>query len=371
MKTKSYDAVIVGAGPAGIGIGVMLKEVGVKNFIILEKGGIGESFLRWPVEMRLITPSFTSNFFGSLDLNAITSDTSPAFTLRTEHPSGLEYARYLNAVADHYHLPVQTETWVISMRKTEKGFLLSTVEGQIEARYVIWAAGEYQYPRLKVFPGSEECLHSSEVSTWKEVKDDDIVIIGGFESGIDAAIHLEALGKRVTVLDPQELWKDRISDPSRGLSPYTFQRLQSALKNERIKLRGGSSVKKVEKVNEGWRVSLSKGRPMVTPSRPVLAAGFDGAISVIPELFSYAENGAALLTADDESQITEGLFLAGPQVRHGDLIFCFIYKFRLRFGVVANAVGTRLGFSTEKLERYRKEGLFLEDLSCCGNECSC
>ena len=54
-----------------------------------------------------------------------------------------------------------------------------------------------------------------------------------------------------------------------------------------------------------------------------------------------------------------------------NLIFCFIYKYRLRFGVVANAIGKRLGLDTSELEKYREEGLYLDDLSCCGDECTC
>jgi hypothetical protein len=93
---------------------------------------------------------------------------------------------------------------------------------------------------------------------------------------------------------------------------------------------------------------------------------------LISDLFDWADQKAyALLTDDDESTKTPGLFLVGPQVRHGDLIFCFIYKFRQRFGVVANAIGRRLGLDTARLEQYRDEGLYLDDLSCCGDECVC
>ena len=46
------------------------------------------SFLKWPKQMKLLTPSFFGNTFKMIDLNAITYDTSPALTLQTEHPSG-------------------------------------------------------------------------------------------------------------------------------------------------------------------------------------------------------------------------------------------------------------------------------------------
>ncbi|BBU38874.1 pyridine nucleotide-disulfide oxidoreductase [Aeribacillus composti] len=62
---------IVGAGPAGIGMGILLKQLGIKNFGILERDRIGSSFMQWPKEMRFITPSFTGQGFGALDLNAV------------------------------------------------------------------------------------------------------------------------------------------------------------------------------------------------------------------------------------------------------------------------------------------------------------
>ena len=74
---------------------------------------------------------------------------------------------------------------------------------------------------------------------------------------------------------------------------------------------------------------------------------------------------------NDESTKTPGLFLVGPQVRHENLIFCFIYKYRQRFGVVANTIGKALGLDTSMLEQLRHEGLYLDDLSCCSGECEC
>jgi len=83
---RMHDVIIVGAGPAGIGVAVALREVGVDNILVLDRHEVGASFKRWPREMRFITPSFTSNAFGLLDLNAIVAGTSPAYTLDQEHP---------------------------------------------------------------------------------------------------------------------------------------------------------------------------------------------------------------------------------------------------------------------------------------------
>lgn len=106
--TDAYDVIIVGAGRAGVGMGIVLQDMGLTNFVILDRHEVGASFARWPKEMQLITPSFTSNGFGPPDLNAVTYHTSPAHMLQQEHPTGPEYAQYLKTVGEHFQLPIQT-----------------------------------------------------------------------------------------------------------------------------------------------------------------------------------------------------------------------------------------------------------------------
>lgn len=373
MSVLRYDITIVGAGAAGVGFGVLLSHLGIERFALLERYEIGASFVRWPEEMRFISPSFPSNAFGLLDLNAIAPNTSPAYSLRCEHPSGKEYARYLQSVAAHYELPVHTG---VNIQRVEPcsagGFQLHTASGVIESRFVVWAAGEFQYPSLHPFPGAEHCLHTSTLPAWRHVAGRERIIIGGYESGIDAAIHLSNQGKQAYVLDRLGIWDYHSSDPSRVLSPYTQQRLAEALPARRIHLIGGASVVRVERQGQDFAVIADDGRVWESRFPPLLATGFDGSLSLVRDLFDWhADEGYARLTDADESTRTPGLFLIGPQVRHGDIIFCFIYKFRQRFAIVAQAIGLQLGVDLTPLDIYRRAGMFLDDLSCCDAECAC
>ncbi|MBU6178374.1 MAG: NAD(P)-binding domain-containing protein, partial [Verrucomicrobia bacterium] len=92
------DVLIVGAGPAGLGCAVALKACGVENLAILDRRGVGAAFEHWPAQMRMITPSFHSNPFGQVDLNAITPQTSVADYLGREHPSGEDLIALLEAL---------------------------------------------------------------------------------------------------------------------------------------------------------------------------------------------------------------------------------------------------------------------------------
>ena len=370
---RSVDIVIVGAGAAGLGFGVTLRDLGIDNFVILERSAIGASFLRWPRQTRFITPSFNSTQFGDLDLNSVCLSTSPAYSIGVEHPTGQEYAGYLRGVAKHFDLPVATGVDVLSVTRNPrfKRFRVKTSRGDIRARFVVWAGGEMQYPKTNSFHGAELCLHSSKVTSWDELSGDERCIIGGAESGVDAAVGLAAAGQRAVVFDVGEPWKGKNSDPSQLLSPFTKERLNSAIDSGRVKLRGGCTVIGVRRNDNGYQLALHDGEVVDCAEQPILASGFAGSATLIRSAFEWRDDGFPLLTENDESTVTKGLFLLGPQVRQGDLIFCFIYKFRQRFAVVANQIARRMRVSTEPLEEYRRCGMYLDDLSCCHDECAC
>ena len=72
----------------------------------------------------------------------------------------------------------------------------------------------------------------------------------------------------------------------------------------------------------------------------------------------------------DESTKTPGLFLCGPAVRHDSLSFCFVYKFRQRFGVVSDTIARGLGYNTEgAVKDARDMNMFLDDFKCCKSAC--
>ena len=375
---EKYDVVIVGAGAAGIGIASMLKDFGIEKMLVLEKDKVGSTFDKWPEEMRFITPSFTTNFWGHIDINSVVAGTSPAFSLDTEHPTGKQYANYLRLISEHFELPIRENTNVEKITRPDDNFNIHIYNfgGNeiVESRFLIWAAGEFQYPSTDSFSGSELCLHNSQVETWEQIKGDEVYIIGGNESGIDAAIHLSRLGKKVAVLEGSRDWSEKVTDPSANLSPYTLDRLSEEMTNERISLLGKTKVKDVKLENDNYLINVEdeKSSTYQTQVPPILATGFESSLVMVKDLFDWDESKSyVLLNEHDESRKTPGLFLVGPQVRHENLILCFIYKYRQRFGVVANAIGGQLGLDTEFLEQYRNQGLYLDDLGACGEECPC
>ena len=127
---EKYDVVIVGAGAAGVGIASMLKDLGVENMLVIERDKVGATFEKWPDEMRFITPSFTTNFWGHIDLNSVCAGTSPAYSLETEHPTGKEYAKYLKLISDHFELPIKENTDVEKVEYANETFTIKVKDGE-------------------------------------------------------------------------------------------------------------------------------------------------------------------------------------------------------------------------------------------------
>ena len=173
--------------------------------------------------------------------------------------------------------------------------------------------------------GGELCLHNSRVRSWSNLPGDDFVIIGGYESGVDAAVNLAKAGKQTTVLGSSATWNVQTVDPSFELAPYTADRLREVTApsfSPRPKLLAPLRVTKVEEVESGgynviaeWKAAEPPMHPsslrnqyysgprfgegnaeegskyvVHTAQPPILATGFEGSVaSAARNLFNFAD----------------------------------------------------------------------------------
>jgi len=314
---ERVDVLVVGAGAAGVGIALQKLDLRVG---LVDRYGVGASFRRWPKETRFITPSFTSNAFNLPDLNALTPDTSPAYSLGKEHLSGVDYARYLAALVKHYELPVATKTAVGRVEPLAEGFRIHTSQGPIEARFVVWAVGEFQFPKASL-RGARNGLHYGRVRSWADLEGEERLVVGGYESGIDAAYNLAMAGKKVVVADPAAPWESSTGEPSADLSPYTRERLEAALQSGRVRL-SRMRVEGIRAVDGHYEV-LHEGGSFRVAHPPVLIqhAGMSLVYEVLEEV-SSAQEGAG------EGLETEIVFIGQHLLRHRSSIEAWLLACR-------------------------------------------
>lgn len=347
---------------------VLLEKCGMRNYLILERNNIGSSFSSRPKHTRFISPSFCGNFFNAVDLNAISPDTSPAYTLGTEHPYGEEYAEYLKATAEHFKVSIKENTEVVDVTKHDDHFQVVTNNQVFKSTFVIRAGGEFQQPNDRPFEWSELCIHSSKISTFLE---DEYVIIWWYESWLELSAHLLGLGKNVTVIDSWAPWENEVSDSSISVAPSTKDRLTPYIWSDNFVLWSHKLVTKVIRSWEHYEIIFEEGASIISQSQPILATGFMSLPEMMQGHFTCDKEWNILLSTHDESTKIPWLFLIWPCVKHRNAIFCFIYKFRQRLPIVAEYILSELNYDTQGIEEYKKANIYLQDLSCCEDECIC
>ena len=374
---RNIDVVIVGAGPAGIGMALELNKIAGLEYEVFESERIGESFRRWASQTHFMTPSFYSNPFGLADLNAVDAFSSPASLTSREHLGGDDYASYLEFIADEEMLPITSDCKVLSVTPTSPndGFHLITEHGELFTQYLIWACGEFQFPNLTPFPGGNLCLHYAQIQDWATMKAPSYTIIGGYESALDSAINLLKLGCHVRLLvRDSTLEVSDVHDPSQILSPYTLQRLNEIESmNDRLSIEYDANVVKVtHSEQDTFRIHAEDGRHWDDENPPILGTGFikGGGAQQIKDLWMWDDDENIMLSEIDESIQTPGLFLVGPQVRHDQRIYCFIYKFRQRFALISKQIALRTQLNIAPSESdFGDWGPFGNSECCEGCEC--
>src|SRR5216117_4206825 len=106
MSRKLLDAVVVGAGPAGLAAAIEAKKYGL-SCVVFDKGGITNSILHFPTQMIFFTTPEL------LEIGGI-----PLVSER-EKPSRNEALKYYRKVVGAFQLDVHQYEEVLEIRQTE------------------------------------------------------------------------------------------------------------------------------------------------------------------------------------------------------------------------------------------------------------
>ena len=185
LEPERFETVIVGGGQAGLATGYHLARRG-RPFVILDAGErVGDSWrARWD-SLRLFTPARYSGLPG---LGFPAAD--------WHYPAKDEVARYLEAYAARFQLPVRTGVRVDGLTRQGDRYLLTAGERRFEAANVVVAAGAYQHPWVPGFaseldPGILQ-LHSSGYRRPGQLREGGVLVVGAGNSGAEIALELSA-----------------------------------------------------------------------------------------------------------------------------------------------------------------------------------
>lgn len=205
MRTREMktEVAIVGAGPIGIELAVALKREGVP-YVHLEAGQVGNTIGWYAPQTR---------FFSSPERIAISG--VPLQTLDQSKATREEYLTYLRTVVQQFDLQIRSYEPVHRIEEMKGGFRLhSTARGisfETEARRVVLAIGDMHLPRTLDILGEDLPQVSHYFEDPHRYFRRHVLIVGGKNSAVEAAIRCYRCGARVTLsyrkedLDPKRI----------------------------------------------------------------------------------------------------------------------------------------------------------------------
>ncbi|MGN6185885.1 MAG: NAD(P)-binding domain-containing protein, partial [Thermoanaerobaculia bacterium] len=191
QPTPDYRVAIIGAGPIGLELAVAFKRNGI-DYIQFDAAQIGATMQWYPLEMI---------FHSNAERLAIAG--VPIQVTDQQKPKREEFLAYLRSIVQQFHLDVRTYERVETVTRIDGQFELQTraVDGQHLYRVgkIVLAIGAMHMPKLLNIPGEElphvsHYFHDPHTYFNKE-----LLIIGGRNSAIEAAVRCQRAGAKVTL----------------------------------------------------------------------------------------------------------------------------------------------------------------------------
>ena len=180
-----YDALVIGGGQAGLGIGYRLQESGLNFMIVDAHQRTGDSWReRWD-SLELFTPR-PFDFLPGMKL----PKSAPYY------PRKDDIADFLLSYRDKFDLPVRHGFSAQKVEQLAEGFLVSGPDDSFTARQVIIAAGAFHTPRIPDFATRLAPTvwqgHSHTYRRPSEVPSGKVLVVGGGNSAAQIADELSA-----------------------------------------------------------------------------------------------------------------------------------------------------------------------------------
>lgn len=222
---RKVDAVIVGGGPCGLSAAIELQQIGLKP-IVIEKGNIVNAIYNYPTHQ---------TFFSTSEKLAIGD---VPFIIEERKPRRNQALVYYREVVKAKNIQVNRFEKVERVEKKEEGFVVSTSKDQYEAPYVVIATGYYDNPNYIGIEGEDLPKVYHYFKEAHEFFDTDVVVIGGKNSAVDAALELNKAKARVTVVY-------RGSEYSPSVKPWVLPEFDACVRNGEINMLFESCVKEI------------------------------------------------------------------------------------------------------------------------------
>ncbi|HWV55935.1 MAG TPA: YpdA family putative bacillithiol disulfide reductase [Longimicrobiales bacterium] len=189
---EKRELAVIGAGPCGLAVGIAARTAGL-DCVIFDKGCVVRGLTEYPTNM---------TFFSTADKLEIGNI---PFIATGAHPTRQEALKYYRRVAGYFELDVRQYQEVIEVDGAEGDFRIRTrspsgKERTYQAGAIVIATGYFDSPNMLGVPGEDLPKVSHYYREAHPYHAQDVVVIGGANSAVEASLELFRAGARVTLV---------------------------------------------------------------------------------------------------------------------------------------------------------------------------
>lgn len=315
------DAIVVGGGPCGLSAAIELKNKGL-DVLIIEKGTIVNAIYHYPTHQTFFSSSI------KLSIGDI------PFITAAEKPKRNDALVYYRNVAIIKELEINSYEKVRDVVKEKEFFRITSDKAEYQAKYVVIATGYYDNPNQLGAEGEDlpKVFHYFKEAHPYYRKH--VVVIGGKNSAVDAAIELERAGAYVTVVYHG-------SEYSPSVKPWILPGFESLVRNGAITMHFNASVVKIDEQS----VTIQKGDEVFTIENDYVFAmiGYHPDHDFFRKIGIQIdeENGKPVFHEETMETNVEGLYIAGVIAAGNDANKIFIENGRFHGGLIAEDIAKK------------------------------
>lgn len=216
-----YDLVIAGAGPGGLGASLAALKHGL-NFITVEQNDIGGTVLQYPRRKIVMTSPVDMPMYGRVKLRETKKEALLDLWMDIVKKTGLK---------------IRTGEKLTGITQADGALIVATSAGQYMSRCVVLAIGRRGTPRRLGVPGEDLPKVAYRLLDPDQHSNEDILVVGGGDSAVEAALALSGNGNRVTLSYRGEAFA--------RIKPANRTRLEGAATDGSIKVMCNSNVTEI------------------------------------------------------------------------------------------------------------------------------
>ncbi len=312
--------IIIGAGPIGLAVAIELKRKDIPAKII-ERGCLVNSIFNYPKNMTFFSTS------ERLEIGDV------PFISHGPKPTRGEALEYYRRAAEHYNLDISLYEEVQNILGSDNNFTVKTGKKRYEAKKIVVATGFYDIAKKMNIPGEEldkvrHYYDEAHAYAWQN-----IVVIGGGNSAVDAALETYRAHANVTLVVKYPAIKESVKY-------WVKPDIENRIKNGDIRAYFKSTVEKISP--EEVKIKTPAGEHIIPNDFVLAMTGYRPNFALMKQFGILLTDDKKKMPVFDEDTLEtnrDGMYVAGVVCGGMDTSTLFIENTRIHAEHIAESIG--------------------------------